>query len=431
MRRIRHFSNLFVETEFVAELGALLATRRKRSPEESSIWAGARAWSWKAKLSANSSMKPIARDLSAARRHLRNPVSVIDGRPLYNTVGSVLDPVMSLRRTCPHSGRAKPLELIFSTIVAATREDVLNLADKYRDARTFERTLTLAWTQSQVQLRHLGISADEAQLFQRLANAVLYSDAALRPNAAVLAATPLEKAALWSQGISGDLPIVLARIDDADDFEMIRQLLRAHEYWRMKQLSADVVIINEKATSYIQDLQGSLEALVRGSQLRLSPDTQRVSGKIFLLRADLISPQTSAQLQAIARVVLLSRRGTLAEQNSRERSRKNRPRRFCQNPPAPPGRPPRRHLHCSRLYSISTAWAASARTAANTSSLSSEGSADSGAVDQRNRQSGLRFPRLGIRLGLHLVAEQPRESDHAVVERPRHRSAGRGHLSTR
>ena len=113
----------------------------------------------------------------------------------------------------------------------------------------------------------------------------------------------------------------LARIDDAEDFELIRQLLRAHEYWRMKQLSADVVIINEKAPSYVQELQGSLEALVRGSQLRLSPDTSAASGKIFLLRGDVVSPQTRSQLQSVARVVLLSRRGTLAEQITRSQHR--------------------------------------------------------------------------------------------------------------
>ena len=98
---------------------------------------------------------------------------------------------------------------------------------------------------------------------------------------------------------------------------MIRQLLRAHEYWRMKQLSADVVIINEKATSYIQELQDSLEALVRGSQLRLSPDVGGASGKIFLLRGDIISAQIRTQIQSVARAVLLSRRGTLAEQITR------------------------------------------------------------------------------------------------------------------
>ncbi len=85
----------------------------------------------------------------------------------------------------------------------------------------------------------------------------------------------------------------------------------------MKQLSADVVIINERAASYVQELQGSLEAVVRGSQLRLSPDTSSASGKIFLLRGDLLTPTARAQLQIIARVILLSRRGTLAEQMSR------------------------------------------------------------------------------------------------------------------
>jgi cyclic beta-1,2-glucan synthetase len=312
------FANLFVETEFVADIGVLLATRRKRSPEEPSVWLA------HVLVVEGDSAGELQYETDRARfigrtRDLRSAISVVDGRPLSNTVGSVLDPVMSLRRVV-HIPPGKTVDLVFSTIVASTREDVLNLADKYRDARTFERTRTLAWTQSQVELRHLGISTDEAQLFQRLANAVLCPDPALRPNQAVLSATLLEKPALWSQGISGDLPIVLARIDDDDDFDMIRQLLRAHEYWRTKQLSADVVIINEKASSYQQDLQGSLEALVRGSQLRLSPDSHSASGKIFLLRADLITPQINAQLQAVARVVLLSRRGTLAEQMTRAQS---------------------------------------------------------------------------------------------------------------
>ena len=309
------FSNLFVETEFLPDAGTLLATRRKRSGDETSVWAA------QVLVVEGDSSGELQYETDRARflgrtRSPANPISIIDGRPLSNTVGSVLDPMMSLRRTV-HIPPGHTARFIFSTIVASTREDVLNLADKYRDAQTLERTRTLAWTQAQVQLRHLGITAEEANLFQRLANAVLYSDASLRPSSDVLMRTSLDQSTLWSQGISGDLPIVVARIDDPDDVELIRQLLRAHEYWRMKQLSADVVIINEKATSYMQELHGSLEALVRGSQLRLSPETRDISGKIFLLRGDLISPQVRTQLQAIARVVLLSRRGNLSEQITR------------------------------------------------------------------------------------------------------------------
>jgi cyclic beta-1,2-glucan synthetase len=309
------FAKLFVETEFAADVGALLATRRKRSNDEASVWAA------HVMFTDGEAIGELQYETDRARfvgrtRSLKDPVSIMDGRPLSNTVGPVLDPIFSLRRTV-HVPPGGTVRLVFSTLAAATREEAIDLADKYRDSRAFERTITLAWTQAQVQLNHLGITSEEAILFQRLANDVLYVDASLRPSSDTLSRTPLEISSLWSQGISGDLPIVLARVDDAEDVGIIRQLLRAHEYWRMKQLSADVVIINEKATSYIQELQDSLEALVRGSQLRLSPDVGGASGKIFLLRGDIISSQIRTQIQSIARAVLLSRRGTLAEQITR------------------------------------------------------------------------------------------------------------------
>ena len=327
------FAKLFVETEYEADVGALLATRRKRSDDESSVWVA------HVLVVTGETVGDLQFETDRARfvgrtRDLRNPVSVMDGRPLSGTVGCVLDPIMSLRRTVrvPAGGT---VHLIFSTVAASTREEALDLADKYRDLRTFERTLTLAWTQAQVQLHHLGISSEEALLFQRLANAVLYVDSSLRPAADVLARTPLDISTLWAQGISGDLPIILARIDDSDDVEIIRQLLRAHEYWRMKQLQADVVIINEKAASYVQELHDSLEALVRGSKLRLSPDSGGQSGKIFLVRGDLLSDAARAQLQSIARAVLLSRRGTLAEQIVRSQTTETEAPALLRPPRAP------------------------------------------------------------------------------------------------
>ncbi|HEV3221092.1 MAG TPA: glucoamylase family protein [Candidatus Acidoferrales bacterium] len=315
------FSNLFVETEFVSHAGAVIATRRKRSADETSVWA-AHVLVVEGETIGELQYETDRAKFLGRARDVRNAVSILDGRDLSNSVGSVLDPVMSLRRTVLIPP-ATTVRLSFSTIVAPTREGVLDLADKYRDASTFERISTLAWTQAQVQLHHLGIHPEEAQLFQMLANAVLYSDVSMRPSSDLLSKSSLDLPVLWAQGISGDLPIVLARIDDNNDVEIIRQLLRAHEYWRMKQLSADLVIINEQPTSYVQELQGSLEALVRGSQLRLSPDTSGVSGKIVLLRGDLISPETRTQLQSVARAVILSHRGTLSEQITRSQPRQH------------------------------------------------------------------------------------------------------------
>jgi cyclic beta-1,2-glucan synthetase len=317
------FGNLFVQTEFVPEIGALLATRRRRSDEDTSVWVA------QVVVVEGDTVGTLQYETDRARflgrgQHARTAVSMIDGRPLSNTVGSVLDPVLSLRRTL-HVPAGGTVRLVFSTIAGPTREQVLDLADKYRDPRVFERAVSLAWTQAQVQLHHLGIGADEAQLFQRLANAVLYVDASLRPSSETLAHSTLDRAALWAQGISGDLPIVLACIDRAEDVDLIRQLLRAHEYWRMRQVSADVIILNEKPPSYEQDLQGSLESLVRGSRLRLCPDTGGARGNIYLLRTDLLSAQDQKLIRQVARVVLLSRRGTLAEQVTRLQRRQSPP----------------------------------------------------------------------------------------------------------
>src|SRR5438034_1205677 len=123
--------------------------------------------------------------------------------------------------------------------------------------------------------------------------------------------------ALWAQGISGDLPIVLVRIDNIEDIAIVRPLLRANEYWRMKQLAVDLVILNERASSYIQDLQIALETLARTSQSRSQIGADVARGSVFVLRADLISAETRALLLSMARAVLAGRRGTLSEQLNR------------------------------------------------------------------------------------------------------------------
>lgn len=309
------FGNLFVQTEFVPEVGALLATRRRRSDEEATVWV-AQVVVVEGEIVGDLQYETDRAQFLGRGHHVRTAVSMMGGRPLSNTVGSVLDPVMSVRRTVrvPPGGTVR---VVFSTIIGPSRDHVLELADKYSDTRVFERALSLAWTQSRVQLHHLGIENGEAQLFQQLGNAVLYSDVLLRPSSDTLGHSTLERTALWKHGISGDLPIVLVCIDKADDVDIVRQLLRAHEYWRMRQLSTDIIILNEKASSYEQGLHGSLEELVRGSKLRLCPDAGWARGSIYLLRTDLLSQEDRMLLPQIARVVLLGRRGTLVEQVTR------------------------------------------------------------------------------------------------------------------
>jgi cyclic beta-1,2-glucan synthetase len=323
------FSNLFVQTESAPELDALLATRRPRSPDEPRVWL-AHVVVVEGQTVGDLQWETDRGRFLGRGRGIRAPLAVSDGGRLSNTVGSVLDPIVSLRRRV----RLQPgitVRVAFSTLVAPSRDEAVGLADKYRDPATFDRAATLAWTHAQVQLHHLGIGPDEAHLFQSLASRILYSDRTLRAATEVLARHAGGAAALWAHGISGDIPIVLVRIDEPEDVGIVRQLLRAHEYWRMKQLAVDLVILNERAPSYVQDLQVLLETLVRTSQSAAGHEGYEPHGNVFILRADrLTAPQRDA-LQAVARAILSSRLGTLAEQLMRAQ-------RFEAAPVSPPMR---------------------------------------------------------------------------------------------
>lgn len=309
------FSKLFVQTEYLARMGAILVTRRRRSPTEPEVWAAHLAVVEGEEIGETEIETDRARFLGRGRE-AREPIAVMDGRPLSNTVGTVLDPVFALRRRV-RIAPGRTVHVAFWTVVASSRADVLGLVDKHHDATAFDRAATLAWTQAQVQLSHLGVDPEEANLFQRLAGHVIYAGPAMRPSSDIIRRGGGAPPGLWSQGISGDLPIVLVRIDNVEDIAIVRQLLRAHEYWRMKQLAVDLVILNERASSYVQDLQVALETQVRTSQSRLQPATGGAHGSAFVLRADLIPAQTRDLLVSTARAVLVGRRGTLSEQLDR------------------------------------------------------------------------------------------------------------------
>jgi cyclic beta-1,2-glucan synthetase len=322
------FSNLFIETEYVAAENALLARRRPRSSKDEPAYAvhvvvtdGERVGALQYETDRS---RFLGRGHTAA-----DPVAVVEDQPLSNTVGAVLDPVFALRQRV----RLQPGEttrVTFTTAVARSREEAHALADKYHDPSIFERAARLAWTQSQVEMRHHNVDADEAHLFQRLAGRVLYADPSLRPRPHVLALNTKAQSSLWPYGISGDLPIVIVRVSRNEDVDVVRQLIRGHEYLRLKGLTIDLVILNDHPPSYAQELQDGLLAMIRSSG---SQGLQDKPGGVFLRRTDIMPEADRILLHAAARVVIVPERGTLAEQLTRREIEETLPADFVPRGP--------------------------------------------------------------------------------------------------
>nr|WP_241865552.1 glucoamylase family protein [Paracoccus salsus] len=305
------FSKLFVVTDFLPELGVLIATRRRRAPDDPEIWAAHIA------VVEGQEVAPIAFETDRARfigQGSSIGQAAVAGVELSQTTGTVLDPVFAIRRSVlvPAGGSVR---VTFWTMVADDSDRLLDLVDHCRDPSAFGRAATLSWTHAQVQLRHLGVTRTAAADFQRLCGMLIRADSRLRAPHATITTGAGPQSALWPYGISGDLPILLFRIEDAHDVPRLLELLAAHEYLRMRQCAFDVVILNDRAASYVQDLQTLIEGAVRTSGSRSPPDPSSSGpiGKVHVLRSDLL-PDAKAMLLAMASVVLIAARGSIGQQ---------------------------------------------------------------------------------------------------------------------
>jgi cellobiose phosphorylase len=165
------FSNLFVQTEFVPASSAVLCTRRARSKDERPPFLFHLLVGQGADLGEISCETDRSR-FTGRGGSLVRPAALQSDKPLSNSAGSVLDPIVSLRRTVtlePHG--TSVVEIILGA--AESREAVQVLVEKYQTTRMADRAFDLAWTHNQVTLRHLNISEGEAQLYGRLSGALI------------------------------------------------------------------------------------------------------------------------------------------------------------------------------------------------------------------------------------------------------------------
>ena len=326
------FSNLFVQTEILRERRAILCTRRPRSGDERAPWmfhlmvahvADAGEASYE-----TDRLKFIGRARSTAAPQAMTGVTALSGAD-----GSVLDPIAAIR----YSLSLAPDESVTVDMVsgvAETRDLALGLVDKYQDRHLSDRVFDLSWTHSQVVLRQLNATEADAQLYARLAGAILYANARLRAEAALLIKNRRGQPGLWGYAISGDLPIVLLQISDSTNIDLVRQLVQAHAYWRLKGLAVDLVIWNEEHAGYRQRLQDQIIGLIASG---IEASVIDRPGGIFVRLAEQIPDEDRVLLQAVARAIITDDRGTLDEQLER--------RVVAEEPRVPRFKPSRTHRH--------------------------------------------------------------------------------------
>jgi cyclic beta-1,2-glucan synthetase len=291
------FGNLFVQTEWLPDSSAILSVRRPRSITEKVRWCGHVAAVGIGSSSAVTCETDRARFIGRGRS-ARDPRALDSGAELSGTVGAVLDPIFSLRaKMSIPPGRSA--EVTFTTFVSEDRESAIQLADLYHDPYSARRALDLSWAQAQAELRELGISPADAALYQDLAGHLMYAHPGFRGLSPKGEETQLGQNELWAMGISGDWPILLATLEAPAGLSSVRQLLRVHQYWRLKGITCDLVILSLHPPTYLQELADELLATVLASSESGFLDRP---GGVYIRRADLLKPEDVELLYSIARI---------------------------------------------------------------------------------------------------------------------------------
>ena len=338
------FSNLFVQTEIVEGHRAILCTRRPRSRGEHTPSMFHLMAVHDAHCGEVSCETDRARFVGRGRSPAA-PKALDELGPLSASQGSVLDPVAACRcRIDLEPEQTATVDLVYG--IGDNRNAALALIERYQDRHLADRVFDLAWTHAQVVLSQIDAGEADAQLYARLASRIIYAHASLRADASVLMRNRRGQPGLWGYGISGDLPIVLLRVGDLAGIELVRRLIQAHAYWRLKGLAVDLVILNEDRAGYRQVLQDQIMGLVA---VGLESQALDRPGGIFVRSGEQISEEDRTLLQTVARVILSDSQGTLAEQIDRPAPARVRvPRLVTKRSNKPEARtvsdPPRRDL---------------------------------------------------------------------------------------
>jgi len=308
------FSNLFVQTEIIRQQRAILCTRRPRSVNEQTPWMfhlmavhGATVGDISYE---TDRLRFIGRGNTVADPQAMSASAEFFTGALSGSEGSVLDPIVAIRyRVMIEPEESVTINLV--TGVGETRDDALRMVGKHQDRRLADRVFDLAWTHGQVLLRQFNASEVDAQLYRRLASSIIYANAALRADSSVLIRNRRGQSGLWSYAISGDLPIVLLQIEDPANIELVRQLVQAHAYWRLKGLAVDLVIWNEDRAGYRQLLHDQIMGLIAAG---IEASVIDRPGGIFVRPGDQIAEEDRILIQTVARAIISDKRGSLAEQ---------------------------------------------------------------------------------------------------------------------
>lgn len=298
------FNNLFLTFEKL-ENENILVKRKKRGVNEKDIYLGASFYTEHETI--GEFEIEIDKERFLGKKLNLFPEMIKDSKPYSQNMGLVTDPCLATKRTV----KIMPGEKIAFDLIICVSEDkdsILELLEKYKNTKVITKTFELSRAKIEAETIYLGLKGTDIEKYQKLLSYTIFNNPLKKLTLNNLPKRIYSQSNLWKYGISGDLPIILVKIEDLNDMYVIRDILKAHEYFRSKNLKIDLVILNNEENSYDQYVNYEIENAVINRQMEY---LKNISGGIFIININQIDKNDIELLEFRSNVIINAKDGDI------------------------------------------------------------------------------------------------------------------------
>ena len=304
------FNNLFLVYEFDKENNCLILTRKTRNENEKKAYLSTSLFSSENK--ASELEFEIDKEKFVGRGNYGIPLMVDKSLPFSSKIGKVVDPVVALKKTIKINPE-ETLILDFVISVEENKEKCLENIKKFKVEENVNRTFELSKARVEAESRYLRIKGKDITIFQKMLSYMLFKNPFKIINNKNLVQN-FKQSDLWKYGISGDLPIILIKIKSVNDSYVVKEVLKAYEFFKTKNIETEVIILDEEKHSYENYVREEIDNCILNNHMGY---LKNVKGGIFGLSSYEIDKKDLQLLDFVSSITINSKFGGL-ENNIKE-----------------------------------------------------------------------------------------------------------------
>ena len=298
------FNNLFLNFERL-ESGSILIKRKKRGETQKELFLGVSLYTESETI--GDLEYEIDKEKFMGKGINTIPEMIKNSKPYSKNTGLVTDPIIAMKRTVKiPPGETVTLDFIIT--IDGKRENIISNLNKYENTNVVTRTFELTKAKVEAENIYLGIKGKNIEDYQKMLSMLLFQNPTRSEVISKLEKRVYSQNELWKFGISGDLPILLAKIGDINDSYFIYEILKAYEFFRAKNIKIDLVFLNEELNSYDHYIRFEIENAIQNKQLSF---LKNQFGGIFIINKKDLSKEDLELLEFRANLTLDSSLGNI------------------------------------------------------------------------------------------------------------------------